>query len=64
MKALLEIRDRYLHQEQAAKAALILGHITEGEYREISERRQLAEAAVQEILNWQQAWLESLQRKE
>jgi hypothetical protein len=63
MTTLLEIRDRYLDEEQKAKAALLLGHITEGEYQEISERRQLVEAAVQEIMEWQQAWLDSLRRE-
>lgn len=60
----LEIRDEYLRQERTAKVALLLGYITEGEYQEALERRQLAEAALQEVLEWQRAWLNSLREEE
>lgn len=63
MEKLLEIRDKYLLQEKTAKVALLLGYITAREYQEILERRKLAEAAIQEILDWQRCWLNSLRKE-
>ena len=63
MKELLKIRDNYLLQEKTAKVAQLLGYITEGEYREALKRRQLTEAAILEIQDWQKVWLNSLRKE-